>query len=318
MKTWFTITAKANNAAEIFIFDEIGFFGIGAGDVAKELKALGDVNSITVRINSPGGSAFDGLAIYNMLRQHPAEILVRVEGLAASAASVVAMAGDRITMPSNAFLMLHNPLGMTMGNADDHAEMAEVLTKVAGSLIGIYAARSGKSESEVKAILDEETWFTAAEAKAAGFADEVEEEMKVAASLSPERLQNFKAAPEGLKALFATPTNGRQPTPDEQSERQRESRIAAMCAEFGDLSLASSFIEAALSIADVEEILAEKTEERAAREDEIARLRGDPTREEKRRLRQAELADSWARVIAKTTPKHLRPFLKGELADESR
>ena len=103
--------------AEIVIYDEIGAFGIPAKAFLDELKALGPVPELTVRINSPGGSVFDGVAIYNALKRHSAAITVWIDGIAASIASMIAMAGDEIVMPENAMLMLHDPSGLVMGTA---------------------------------------------------------------------------------------------------------------------------------------------------------------------------------------------------------
>ena len=157
-KSWYKMQAKAGTpkAAEITIFDEIGFWGVTAASFISELKALGDVETIDVLINSPGGSVFDGLAIYNALRQHKASVNVTVMGVAASAASFIAMAGDKITMPENAFLMVHNAMGGVFGNAQEMRDWADTLDKIGASLIGIYVARTGKSEAEVKALLDAE------------------------------------------------------------------------------------------------------------------------------------------------------------------
>lgn len=223
MKKWYTIQAKAGNAksAEIHIFDEIGFWGVSAQSFGQDLKALGDVEDLDVFINSPGGSVMDGLAIYNMLRQHPANVTVKVMGVAASAASFIAMAGDKIVMPENSFMMIHNPMSAVFGNAQEMREIADTLDKIAASLIGIYVARTGKSEADVKALLDAETWMTAAEAKDLGFIDEILPEMKVAASFDVENL------PENIKALFK-----REPV-NQAVEPPLPERIRALADEAG-------------------------------------------------------------------------------------
>ncbi|MFZ9372242.1 MAG: head maturation protease, ClpP-related [Limnohabitans sp.] len=195
-KTWYSVTAKAADSAEISIYDEIGFFGVTAKDFITDLKQV-SATSLTVFINSPGGSVFDGLAIYNALRQHPANVTVKVMGVAASAASFIAMAGDKIVMPENSFLMVHNPMGGVFGNAQEMRDWADTLDKIAASLIGIYVARTGKSEDEIKALLDAETWLTASEAVEMGFADEMEAEMRIAASFDVEQL------PEAVRSAFA-------------------------------------------------------------------------------------------------------------------
>lgn len=201
MKNWFKISAKGNAPdAEISIYDEIGAWGVTAKDFIGELRNV-KAQSITLSINSPGGSVFDAFAIYNALRQHEASVTVKVMGVAMSAASLVAMAGDKIIMPENAFMMIHNPINFAYGNAEDMREMADVLDKVGASLVATYVARTGLPEDEVKALLDAETWLNAEEAVEKGFADEMEAAFKVAASFDTDRL------PENVKAVFAAGTD---------------------------------------------------------------------------------------------------------------
>lgn len=221
-KTWYSVTALANDSADISIYDEIGFWGVTAKDFITDLKKI-DAKNLTVYINSPGGSVFDGLAIYNALRQHPSNVTVRVMGVAASAASFIAMAGDKIVMPENAFLMVHNPMGGVFGNAQEMREWADTLDKIAASLVGIYVARTGKSEDEIKALLDAETWLTASEAVEMGFADEMEAEMKIAASFNVEQL------PENIRAAFqaAEPTDDQPAQPDPDGNRVEEDKTFA-------------------------------------------------------------------------------------------
>ena len=135
MRTWYSMQAAANapTTAEISIFDEIGMWGVTAKQFISDLKALGDVKDITLSLNSPGGSVFDGLAIYNALRSSGANVTVKVMGIAASIASVIAMAGKKIVMPENTFMMVHNPWSFAIGNANDMREMADVLDKLGDS-----------------------------------------------------------------------------------------------------------------------------------------------------------------------------------------
>lgn len=196
MRNWYSMQAlAAPNAAEISIYDEIGMWGVTAKQFISDLKALGDVKDITVSINSPGGSVFDGLTIYNALRASGANVTVKVMGIAASIASIIAMAGKKIIMPENSFMMIHNPLNVIYGNADDMREMADILDKVGSSLVATYVARTGKSEEEVKALMDAETYMTAAEAKELGFADEVIPAVEAKASFEVDRLpEHIQAA----------------------------------------------------------------------------------------------------------------------------
>ena len=173
-RTWFSIQANAApEHADVLIYDYIGWGGVTAVDFAKELQAI-QAKTITVRLNTPGGDVFDGLAIHNSLKAHGAAIHVKVDGLAASIGSIIAMAGSTITMGESAFLMIHNPWALVIGNAKDMREMADTLDKIGGSLAGVYASRKNVTKDQAQAWMDAETWFTADEAVAAGLADAVE------------------------------------------------------------------------------------------------------------------------------------------------
>lgn len=228
MKSWYSIQAKADQSAEISIYDEIGFWGVTAKQFIGDLKAI-DATAIKLAINSPGGAVFDALAIYNALRQHPANVEVTIMGVAASAASIIAMAGDTVVMPENAFMMIHNPLNMAYGNADDLREVADVLDKIGASLVGIYAKRTGLPEDEIKALLDAETWLNAEEAVLKGFADELQPQLKVAASFDMERL------PDNVRASIA-PAAEPEPAPEPEPEDDHPLDAAAIvsaCAAAG-------------------------------------------------------------------------------------
>jgi len=164
----------------LHLYDGIGpYSGVSAQDFARSLKSLGDVDYIELHINSPGGSVFDGAAIYNMLVDHPALVDVRVDGLAASIASIIALAGDQITIAKNAMMMIHNPSAMAWGGASDMRKMAGVLDKVKDTLITVYSDRMGLPEDEISKIMDEESWYTAKEAVDAGLADVVGDRAKI-------------------------------------------------------------------------------------------------------------------------------------------
>ncbi len=197
MKSWYTIRARSS-ATEVLIYDEIGAYGVTAKGFLAELGALPDDAAIDLRLNSPGGSVFDAVAIYNALRRHPGEVTVWIDGIAASAASYIAMAGDTIVMPENAFLMIHDPSGLVMGTAEDMRSTAEALDKVKVSLIQGYAAKSGKPDDEIAALMATETWLDAKDALDLGFIDRIAEPVKLAASFDVARFRN--APPEVLEA----------------------------------------------------------------------------------------------------------------------
>lgn len=124
--SWFRMQASADNQVEIYIYDEIGYWGVTARQFVNDLKALGDVTHINLHINSPGGDVFDGIAIFNALKHHGASITVHIDGLAASMASVIAMVGNPVIMPENTMMMIHKPWGFAGGDANDMRDYAEL------------------------------------------------------------------------------------------------------------------------------------------------------------------------------------------------
>lgn len=171
-KTWYSFKALAGSTATLSISDEIGAFGVTAAQFAQDLANLGDITELTVFINSEGGSVQDGVAIFNALKSHPAQVTVEINGWALSIASFIAMAGDTVRMAANGLMMIHNPWVSASGDAEALRKMAEVLDKTRETLISGYM-RSGKSREEIIALLDDESWLNADEALAAGFVDEV-------------------------------------------------------------------------------------------------------------------------------------------------
>lgn len=195
MQTWYNLKAAADKTPVLSIFDDIGAYGVSAKSFLNDLRSITGAE-VDVEINSPGGDVFAGLAIYNGLRASGKKINVKVLGLAASAASLVAMAGDTIEMPENAFMMIHNPWGFAMGGADEMRNTADVLDKIGTGLVSTYAKRTGKTDQEIAALLDAETWMTAQEAVDAGFATSVTSALAVKASYSEDRL------PENVRLAF--------------------------------------------------------------------------------------------------------------------
>ena len=183
-RKWYQIEAQTGARADLWIYEEIGtdFWGEGltAKKFVEDLAAL-EVDHIALHINSPGGSVFDGQAIYNAIQRHPARVTSHVEGLAASIASVVALAGDTVEMAANALFMIHDPYGMAMGTSDDMRQMAEVLDKVKGTILGVYERKTGMEPEAILEAMAAETWYTAAEAQQAGFVDSVAAPVKAAA-----------------------------------------------------------------------------------------------------------------------------------------
>ncbi|MDX1820078.1 MAG: Clp protease ClpP [Paracoccaceae bacterium] len=202
MASWYAIRARATGA-EVAIYDEIGAYGVSAKGFLAELGALPEGTPVDLRLNSPGGSVFDAVAIHNAIKRHEGTVTVWIDGIAASAASYIAMAGDEIVMPENAFLMIHDPSGLVMGSAEDMRAMAEALDKVKGSLVSGYAAKSGRTPEEVSALMAAETWFDAADAVAQGFADRLIEPVRIAARFDIGRFRN--APPVLFEAVETEP-----------------------------------------------------------------------------------------------------------------
>lgn len=191
---WQVRAAAEPGVGELLLYGEIADTTWWGDEVTpkqfwEDLQKLGDIKTLNVYINSPGGDVFAGQAIYSMLKRHPATVTVYVDGLAASAASLVAMAGDRIVMPRNAMMMIHNPWTWAAGDANTLRAIADDLDKIRESLVAVYENRTGLDRERIIEMLDAETWMTAEEAVAMGFATEIEESKSVAASLAgPGRL----------------------------------------------------------------------------------------------------------------------------------
>lgn len=204
------MAAKTAGVLELLVYEEIGQNwwsddGVTAGTVAQAIKDAGNFSSIVVRINSPGGSAFEGVAIFNLLRAQGKPIEVFVDGIAASAASVIAMAGDTINIGVGAMLMIHNAMWGVYGDAQALRKGADVIENISVTIGSIYVQRTSNDAATVKTLMDAETWMGADEAVKQGFADKVlnqgAEEAAAARALTQKfNLKMFTHAPEELKA----------------------------------------------------------------------------------------------------------------------
>ena len=193
---------SAGDVTEIELYDEIGFWGVDAKQLRSQLRSAGDVK---LMINSPGGDVFDGIAMYNDLVNHQGRVEVEVTGIAASAASLIAMAGDRVTIAENAFFMIHNAWTLAMGDRHALGEMAGVLSQVDAALAGTYAARTGMDIGEIAEMLDAETWLSGADAVEAGFADEVSALASPSAKFD---MSGFRNAPKTLPVALEADGKG--------------------------------------------------------------------------------------------------------------
>jgi ATP-dependent Clp endopeptidase proteolytic subunit ClpP len=209
---WYEIKNKTDKA-EIWIYEQIGEDwwsggGVTAKGFQKELSEI-KASQIDLHINSPGGVVFDGITIYNLIKQHPANVTTYIDGLAASIASVIALAGDKVVMAENALYMIHNPFGMAFGDAEEMRKMADNLDKVCGSLVKSYTSKTGQTDAEIEALMDAETWMTADEALTFGFIDEISDQMDMAASakfIPSMQKARFKNIPKNITARKEKPT----------------------------------------------------------------------------------------------------------------
>jgi len=190
----------AKKSAEMYIYDDIGdswFGGLTAKQFKDELKDLGDVEKIALHINSYGGNVFDGVAIYNLLVNHKATVEVLIDGIAASIASVIAMAGNTIKMAENGMLMIHEAWGMAVGNADEMRRTADSLEKINETIRVTYAKRTGIDDGDLVDMMAAETWMTAQKAKEKGFIDDMQPALEMAAHYDAGKYR-FKNVPDDL------------------------------------------------------------------------------------------------------------------------
>ena len=217
----FNMKAKGKKA-KMYIYQDIGENWFGDGLTAKKfidsLNALGDdVDHIDAHINSRGGSVFDGLAIYNALKQHKASVTVYIDGLAASIASVIAMAGDKIIMPANSMMMVHNVWSCVCGDHRDMRKTADDIEMMTKSIITTYVARTGQNKTQITELLNSETWLDADQAKELGFCDEVDESSQMAAMAGID-LSIFKNTPRHLQNYELPAVASAKPVKTSQEE----------------------------------------------------------------------------------------------------
>ncbi|ENN7203823.1 Clp protease ClpP [Escherichia coli] len=219
--SWFRMQAGHQSDADIYIYDEIGFWGVTAKQFISDLNALGDITHINLHINSPGGDVFEGIAIFNALKTHGASITVYVDGVAASMASVIAMVGNPVIMPENTFMMIHKPFGFTGGDAEDMRTYADLLDKVEAVLLPAYAQKTGKTTDEIAVMLADETWMSGAECLAHGFADQVSPAVKAMACIQSKRTEEFKKMPESIRNMITPPRNSAPRVQDDEPAASR-------------------------------------------------------------------------------------------------
>lgn len=221
-KKYFQMKKQAERKGEIWIYGEITSYEWDESDVSAsgfrdELKALGDVNEIDVYINSGGGSVFEGIAIHNMLKQHKAKIIVHIDALAASIASVIAMAADAIVMPSNSMMMIHNAWTIAMGNSKELRKLADDLDRISESSKQSYLSKGLKiTEEKLQELLDDETWLNAEQCLEYGFCDEIESANEMAASITTKQVKMYQKVPEKVVEMANDETKNTVETPKKE------------------------------------------------------------------------------------------------------
>lgn len=225
MKKFWDFKAAVGNEGSLYIYGDIVSYRWDDQDTTaqsfkEDLDALGDIDTLNLYINSPGGSVFQGVAIYNILKRHKARVIVHVDGLAASIASIIAMAGDSIHMPENAMMMVHNPWTFTWGNADDLRKEAEALDKIRESMIETYLLKAGDKldKDMLIKLLDDETWLTAKECLDYGLCDTVGAAKEVAASVNSEVLAKYRQVPDLVAKMMQRQPENHQ-IPDEERQK---------------------------------------------------------------------------------------------------
>lgn len=207
-------TPKIENKIDettVYLYDEISWWGIKAEQFVKDLGSI-TTSTIHLRFNTPGGSVFDGMAIYNAIKQHKAKVIGHVDGLAASISSVILMACDEIRMGEGGFIMIHEPWSMVVGSSDEMRKEADLLDKVEDTIINTYMNKCKKKKEEVKSMMEEETWLNATEAMEMGFCDcmdnddEDEKKKKAKAQSILFDLSAFANVPDSLKESKPAPT----------------------------------------------------------------------------------------------------------------
>lgn len=204
MSDRFSMRARANGSAEILIYEDVGAGwdgGVTAKRFTEELKGLGAINNIDLRISSLGGDVQEGLAIYRQLVDHPAKVVAHVDGWAASIAAVIAMAGEEIRIAESGAIMIHNAAAIAFGGSDEMRTVADRLDATTAAIADIFVKRTGNSMQKVRDWMDAETWFYGEEAIEAGFATALAPNLGIAAKYDPSR-HVFRNAPA---ALVGTP-----------------------------------------------------------------------------------------------------------------
>jgi ATP-dependent Clp protease protease subunit len=246
-KPWYSVKAEADGAAEITIYERIGYDwwsgeGVEGKKFVEDLQKIPQGRPITLRINSHGGNVHDGMLIYNRLKERRAQLTVKVDGVAASIASVIALAGSKLEMPRNSLLMVHNPWAYAEGDADTMRQAADMLDKHRDAIMAVYEEKTGATREQIKGWMDRETWMTGDEAHANKFCDQVTNEQISFQACSPEDLGRFRNVPEQLRG---NPQQNRK-----TEDQMNKTKILARLRELGVAD-----VDETMEVADLQKLL---------------------------------------------------------------
>ena len=250
-RKWYEINNSAD-VTDVYLFNDIGTFGVSAQSFVEEIKEYED-KELAIHINSLGGEVFDGMAIYSIIQRRKAKTTVYIEGIAASIASVIALAADEVIMSENSLLMIHNAWGGSSGDASEMRKQADVLDKISNEIAEIYVKKTNLPYDEIIRMMSEETWLTAEEAVALGFVDSISEPIKVAAKYDVSKFKNITME-EVEKTLNIN--NKKKIKMTEELKSWFNSKVDSIIAKVKDSDVEQSIesVDVNITLADNEEI----------------------------------------------------------------
>lgn len=257
-KSWYTFTNKAPENTTIMMYGEIGKGGVRAIDFLQELSAI-SASKINIRVHSPGGNVFDGMVIYEGLKESKADINFQVDGVAASIASTICMAG-KVTMAKSAMMMIHQPFSMSGGNIDELQSSIDALSQISANMVDAYNAKTGIKPDQIKEMMKAETWLNAEKCKAMGFCDCIGTQSAIKAAFDFAGLHNV---PDEVKSYF----NEKEFNPENERDLEQVLRDAGLSKKDALTAVSSIKSEA---LRDSEALEAEKM--RNYREFEACRM----------------------------------------------
>lgn len=256
MNKWYDFKNEASkDIVDVYIFDEIGNFGVSAQSFIEEIKSHKN-SPMNIHVNCVGGDVFEGMAIYNVIKKRTAKTTVYIEGIAASMGSVIALAADKVIMAENSLFMIHNAWGGATGEASDMMKTAKLLDKISGEIADIYTKKTGMPYDKVKDMMDEETWLSADEAYELGFVDSISDAIKIAAKYDVSKFKNITN--EEISSKLSINQNSKKMTDELKNwfNAKVEDIIASVKADKSEAEAK----EVVVNVADNDEIVAKLTD----------------------------------------------------------